>query len=115
MLAQHSEPHSLRGELLWPPGKLLLVCVMASLGTGRKQPAPSALKIAEHYGHTLVFEGKNLRRECGHRRSRKGNSLAPKHRLFLLMESTQQGVSSAPELGVAGASTWRMWFTMSCL
>lgn len=58
MLAQHSGPHSLWGEPPWPPGKLLLACVMASLGTGRKQPAPSGLKIAEHYGHTLVFEGK---------------------------------------------------------
>lgn len=55
MLAQHFAPHSLWGE---PPGKWLLACVMASLGTGRKQPAPSGLKIAEHYGHTLVFEGK---------------------------------------------------------
>lgn len=41
-----------------PLGKSLLACVTASLGTGRKQPAPSGLKIAEHYGHTLVFEGK---------------------------------------------------------
>lgn len=58
VLAQHSGARSLRGELLWPLGKLLLACEMASLGTGRKQPAPSGLKIAEHYGHTLVFEGK---------------------------------------------------------
>lgn len=58
VLAQHSGAGSLRGELLWPQGMWLLPCVMASLGTGRKQPAPSGLKIAEHCGHTLVSEGK---------------------------------------------------------
>lgn len=40
-----------------PPRKVA-PCLCNSLRTCRKQPAPSGLKIAEHYGHTLVFEGK---------------------------------------------------------